>query len=221
MKILNKYSRRTFMKIKHLFNREHSWLLFILLAAMLLLLTSCPPPPDVKYYQEYGAPSGITNVFNDRNSDGKADKLDTTASYYIGNLKGEFKVAAQKAIQRANAINGVNVNGNGNSDSSFTFTTYKTNDGANAVNTTGRIGNNIRSSKISFNEYNMTYSQAHKNHVAIHEMGHTLGLKDLKDPKSADFQNNSIMYYAHDDDMTAFEDYKEFDKENLKYVYGG
>jgi hypothetical protein len=53
----------------------------------------------------------------------------------------------------------------------------------------------IIGSTIYFDDMIMIeYLQSEKNYIAIHELGHTLGLKDLEDSEDLSFQGKTVMY---------------------------
>jgi predicted Zn-dependent protease len=55
-------------------------------------------------------------------------------------------------------------------------------------------------------------------HAALHEIGHTLGLADIK---ASEMQGYTVMYYALDkNNLVILADYSKFDKYNIEWKYG-
>ena len=143
------------------------------------------------------------------------DRLEMDSDYYYAAL---------------NAINAVNKN------SSFSFEivdgrdgitashfyTYSTWDGYNAYNDANKHTNSkglVEEANIHFNtNYMDSYSLDSKKTLAIHEMGHTLGLRDLTDERVI---GHSVMYKAFGNGSPTFTDYPEYDRENIKWYYKG
>lgn len=153
--------------------------------------------------------SGIDLTLNNR-----------SASYYINGLTGDYKTAAQWAVTKANTTSSqLTINTTTSSTSDFLFATYSSSDGKNGLNTinystaTGYISR----STIQLNTYYLsTYTLDGKKHIAVHEMGHTLGLRDINTDV---LSGHTIMWYSYSG-STTFDNYQRFDLENIKWKYG-
>ena len=100
------------------------------------------------------------------------------------------------------------------------FHTYSSRDGTNAYNHPVDYSGsrNIRND-IYFNTYYMgRYSYSEKRTLALHEMGHTLGLIDIPDDKAKGY---SVMYKSFNKGYPTFSDYPEYDRNNITWFYGG
>ncbi len=142
-----------------------------------------------------------------------------SAYYYTGNISGDYLTSAQWSIVKANSSSSnLNIGTSSVDTSNFRFYMYNTNDGYPAQNSYAYSNYQIYASFINYNQYYMTsYSLDQKKHVAIHEMGHTLGLDDIN---ADDVLNYTVMWHQYGTGFKTFTDYQDFDLENIHWQYG-
>ena len=147
-----------------------------------------------------------------------------TAAYYVGGISGKYLSAATYAIGKLNATSSkLNITSTGTSSSNFKFSVGTWHFDANAMNFNSPILNNqIVSSEIMFYDDTVKgYSDNSLRHVALHELGHTIGLIDQNHPQGQHLKDHSVMWYQHiPGQFTAFQDYQEFDIHNIHWKYG-
>jgi len=142
-----------------------------------------------------------------------------TAYYYAGSVSGDYNTAALWSIAKADASSSqLDIGTTTNSSSAFRFYAYTDNDGNNAINSYGFLNHKIVGSYINYNDYYMgSFSVDQMKDIAIHEMGHTLGLDDID---ASDVLNYTVMWFQYDTSFTTFTDYADFDLENIHWQYG-
>jgi predicted Zn-dependent protease len=131
----------------------------------------------------------------------------TTAAPFSGYIDHSYKAAVEKAFQTWAAASGLTFKevpdgaasdiriGWGNFDTSTSgvigYTSYRQRNGTIQPGTIIRLEDPAQDSLVRGSDGQLTYSgtQAELSQVALHEIGHALGLADDADP-------NSIMYYA-------------------------
>lgn len=144
-----------------------------------------------------------------------------TAYYYIG-CSTDYLTAAQYGIAKVNSTSSqLTIGQTSLSTSNFKFTTETVNgtyDGRNVAYYYLSTGY-IYQSTIYFNTYRISVLPLEvKKYVAIHELGHTLGLKDIEDSRMYSY---TVMYHETPTDIKYwFQDYQDFDKYNITWQYG-
>jgi len=142
-----------------------------------------------------------------------------TANYYVNGVSGDYSTAALWAVTKGNASSlGLSIGSSGSSTSYYRFYTYSSGDSKNGYNTLSLTSTGqIVASSINLNSYYLQYYTLDgKKHIAVHEMGHTFGLKD----QATAIEGYTIMWYSYSNGSSTFTNYQEFDLENIQWKYG-
>lgn len=194
---------------------------FVLCLIPVLILSSCSSSQQIRYWEENGKSKAFSH---DEDTNVVLYLADGQIDYYINidsiNNSDYYEIAC-KAIDEANRFTNISIRNvsNSNCANTISISDLGGND-VNAYNTFiyNRDNGKISQSNIIYNSYYMNaYSIKTKTHIAIHEMGHTLGLADLEDDTIKDY---SIMYYAAGYG-SEFQHYQEYDIANITWFYGG
>jgi hypothetical protein len=203
------------LKTKNL-RLNKAYLLALGLAGLtvLLVFSGCTAKEEADFVEKYGH----SNAYCKHNGK-EVTLLNNSADYYVGNVTGDYKMIAEYSCSKANALPNINITAKGNSSSNFSFATVNGVTATKAVNKVWISQGELFKSTITYYTVSMDkLTLDGKKHVAIHEMGHTLGLDDLKTP---DLRPYSVMYYAYGKrSKYTFSDYQAFDKENIAWKYG-
>lgn len=199
--------------MKHLIKTKFKQ--FTVLALLSFALAGCNKSDLEKY--------GYNNAYTFTSTDNVVHAPSKVSYYIHSSVTGNYKTAVNEAIPKADALtSAVTVNSNGTSSSKFIIKVANLGSGGNVAQNVMSYysSGKVISSTITFNSYYMssyTYNQIR--HVALHELGHTFGLKNLDNSK---YQEYSIMYtYAPPKSSSyIFSDYQEFDKDNIVWYYG-
>ncbi len=201
-------------------------LLLFFLIPVLLIFTACSSAEEKKYFEENGKADAFLVDGN-----GKVLSLKNgTASFYIDITDTAFLQIAKESIKEANKFTKLKISINYDKKSEFRIESYYSADmwEPNAkVDITWEYDwkilcwssdPKINSATIKYNTHDMRYSHDGKLHVAIHEMGHVLGLKDYVDKNLV---GETIMYGIYSKDYPTLIAFTKWDKENIKWKYGG
>ncbi len=191
---------------------------FIIVFGVILIfaLTGCSSRDKKKFWEKYGK----DKAYNKSEHSVLLNAPDTFAYYIDSSVSGNYLTAVKYAISKANSLTG-NVKVSTTTDSGSNFVIKVANMGKNGMNAineyyflpdTGEIIESI----ITLNAYYMkNFSLDDIKHVALHEIGHTFGLIDLKNSAVKPY---SIMYYRSS--SYNFVEYQEFDVANITWYYG-
>jgi uncharacterized membrane protein len=145
-------------------------------------------------------------------------------TYSVKNVSGDYLIAAKYACSEVSKTSsGINIKATTYGSKDFRFAVAKKNKSENAVNNFAYIPSTgkILSSTITFySEYMDRYTLAAKKMIAMHEMGHTLGLKDFYKGSLAYDNDATVMKGIYSLGYTVFTTYTEFDIANIQYKYG-
>ena len=186
-------------------------LMSIIGLGLICLISGCTKKEEMKYIEQ--SDSYHNDAYNTYK--GKTKHLENyTASFYIG-CSGEYYEASKFVIEVVQKFTALNISINDNPNSYFSFSIYDN------WTTTTRNAETITpdSDKIDFGyiKYNIhlmdSKSISKKRGIALHEMGHILGLKDISDEN---LRGYTVMFPG-----TYFLDYTDLDKENIIWFYGG
>ena len=205
------------MQEKDYVRRRRSLLLSVILVALFALVLSSCNAKEKNAIKDFGQ----SNAYD------KSLGIDFTlsggvADYYLPiTLPQEYIDISKYAAEKATATSSkITITYGSNSSSSFSFAVnYAKGNGLNAKNdyTFMTLSAKITGSTIT---YNMAYMDGYdiqtKTHIALHEMGHTLGLGHITDSR---MRTQTVMYNIQDntDNLT---DYTDFDKYNITWKYG-
>ncbi|MBQ2718159.1 MAG: hypothetical protein IJF75_06140 [Clostridia bacterium] len=180
------------------------------------IFTGCTPT-EQKAIQNFGQDKAYMRT----NSGVTIQLKDGKAVYNVGSdVTGDYLRISEYAVGKANNLSSrINVYIANNTRTGFKFTMHSDENGLNAINTYSTDANgNITSSTISYNRHYMdSYSYSGKQHIALHEMGHTLGLGDINDNR---MEGNTVMFFSYSNGSKDITDYTKFDKYNITWKYG-
>lgn len=180
------------------------------------IFTGCTPT-EQKAIQNFGQDKAYMRT----NSGVTIQLKDGKAAYNIGSdVTGQYLEISKYAIAKANSLSSrISLSITNDSKTSFKFTTQSAENGFNAINYyVPDVNGNIIRSTISYNKYYMDgYSYSGKQHIALHEMGHTLGLVDIQDNR---MEGNTVMFFSYTSGSKVITDYTKFDKYNITWKYG-
>lgn len=192
-------------------------LCIILLGALLI---GCTDKEKKQAIEKYGQ----AKAYN-KTSTGNIIHLSGTISYYIPtSVTGDYRSISEYAIAKANTLTDAVVVNTASIEGTYKFAqtgTIPTSPNANANNSytfytdTGVIsGSTITYSTDHLNGKNYAY----KKHTALHEMGHSFGLKHIE----ADVMRGyTVMISPHpNEEKYQVADYTEFDRYNIEWYYG-
>lgn len=145
-------------------------------------------------------------------------------TYSVKNVSGDYLTAAKHACSEiSKTSSGINIKTTTSISKDFQFATAYQNKTANAVNklSVNNSTSKISSSTITFYRYYMDgYSLAAKKMIAMHEMGHTLGLKDFYQGSIVYDNDATVMKGVYSPGYKIFTAYTEFDIANIQHKYG-
>jgi hypothetical protein len=198
-------------------SRRRFLLLGVVLIALLALMLSSCTISEKKAVRDFGEGNAY-NKYRGKDltlSEGQAE-------YYLPKaLSDDYQNISKAAADKATAVSSkINITYTEKPNTDFRFETYyDKGDGQNAVNNYmfSMFDAKIVKSTILYNKaYMDAYDIETKTHIALHEMGHTLGLGHITEPK---MRTKTVMYIAGDD-KDNLTDYTEFDKHNIVWNYG-
>lgn len=208
------------------------------LILLIVLLSGCTTEDKQSIFDTYGKANAFISTPYGPASNVNANNI----VYYSGYVDAKYHNAADIAANEFNKIGGITIMIR--HENSFQNSSYKLRLGAtgacdnpllcgteviNLIDSQGSIAENhlkfiegtqyIEGSTIYYN-YQKTYhmSQNELIYVSLHELGHTLGLKDLTDPRA---KNNSVMYksFGVGSAVSPVTSLYEFDIANLEWMY--
>lgn len=186
---------------------------------------------EAQYQSIYAAEGGTKAYGKIATGNRKQAKNPGNISYIVCQVSGDYKTAAIYAFSKMTAVSSkIKVTASSKqyyspSDNFNVAADYvSSGDGANANAWNYHrwdANGKIYSSGITFNTRFMGgYTLSAKKMLAMHELGHTFGLKDFYSSSLAYVNDLTIMKYDYRSGMTVFTDYQRFDKESLRAVYG-
>ncbi|MBO4697899.1 MAG: hypothetical protein J5643_11595 [Lachnospiraceae bacterium] len=151
--------------------------------------------------------------------------------YGVTQVSGDYLTAAKYAFGKMSAVSsGINVyaSSKGYYSPGDKYTVAAANQGPvgyNAINNMNCTPSGgyalVTESHILYNTYYMnSYTLDAKKMLAMHELGHTFGLRDIYASEQAYSRNMTVMKYDYSSGYHVFLDYTDFDKMNLRYAYG-
>ena len=204
----------------------------VILLVGLVLFVGCSKKQKEKFFNAYGKEKAYVTVTNPNDSNDKRPLRagNSTIEYFLDSSLDadavKYRSVAEAALNELNKFSAFTVRTSNNSGSAYCITSDHKTGNANAENNFNYVFLNndscakIITSTITYHKAQMKdFSDSGKKHIAIHELGHTLGLVDRTE---GDLQKNSVMYYAYGKNAPAtFTSYSEFDVANVKWAYGG
>lgn len=197
-----------------------------ILAILMLVLLFVPLAVGCsqKQKEDVYKKEGMDNAYNKKGSVVLTLSNPKSVTYSVKNVSGDYLTAAKHACSEVSKTStGINIKTATSSSGNFKFATAYQNGRANADNkysyntSTGKIS----SSTITFySKYMNGYSLAAKKMIAMHEMGHTLGLKDFYKGSVVYDNDATVMKGVYSPGNKVFTTYTEFDIANIQYKYG-
>lgn len=191
-------------------------MILIVYSLFAVLLVGCTSTQITTAVNTYGESNAYLQY------DGSDVTLSNNTAYYYLVCTGDYYTAAQYGLAKLNATSSqITIGQTTSSVSSFKFRTETVSDsydGRNALVVSSTTGLIIQST-IYFNTTRISVLPLEvKKYVAIHELGHTLGLIDITDSRMYTY---TVMYgTTPTDSQYWFQDYQDFDKYNITWQYG-
>lgn len=172
---------------------------------------------------------GGTKAFNKVNGKTMMVANPGNILYITCQASSEYKAAIQYAFSKMSAVSSkirvtASTKGCYSPNDCFNVACDRANNGANAWNSLCcNASAKVVESGITFNLYYMnSYSTSEKRLIAMHELGHTFGLKDQPANSDSCKKDITVMRYNYNksNGYNVHTDYTRFDKANLTSVYG-
>ncbi len=199
------------------------FVLHVLLCAVMLIACNPTPAQIEKAFDTYGKEKAFMKT-----SGGKVLHLaNGTTTYYIQPaVSGDYKTISEYAAAKANtltsAVSICTSTLTADSSSSFLFSVQSYSSSDKKANATNFLNSSSKGvvifSEIRYSSENLERkTMQYKKHTALHEMGHTFGLGHVTD---SILNGYTVMLAEHPSSKYELDDYGEFDRANIEWLYG-
>ena len=189
--------------------------LVLITALLAIMLVACTPEQEQAAVDAYGEGKAFYSYLA-KDSNGACLPM----NYYIdSSVTGEYRTVSEYAASKASSISSkVNVNITSEGNSTYKFSTKYHKEGAAGEFVPHRLDNKITGGEIIYYTKSMnSQSLNQKKHIAVHEMGHSLGLSHID---TSDMDGYSVMNGTGTAKSYKIIDFTKFDKYNIVWAYG-